>query len=218
MLNPFRVIWRSMKQIWEDLLILILMNLLTLVCAIVIIPGPAAWVALNAMCNRSANLNAISWDKYFEVFKANFWKSWKFALPNLLIGALIFYNFFWYPATFGDQSWVPLAQGAWLSAGFFWLVTQLYVTPFFSQQEDKSWRTALRNTVIIAGSNPIYTMLVLLITLILFVVVGIIFPPMLVFLGHVWWGMVGNTAVADRVQAHVARQEAQKEQLKKMKR
>ncbi|HQV68930.1 MAG TPA: DUF624 domain-containing protein [Thermoflexales bacterium] len=209
MLNPFRVIWRAFRQIWDDMLILVLMNLFTLVCTLVIIPGPAAWVALNAMCNRCANLNAISWEKYFEVFKENLWKAWKFALPSLLIIALIVFNFFWYPTTFGDQQWVPLAQGAWLSAAFFWVVVQLYVTPFYAQQEDKSWRTALRNTVIIAGTNPIYTAVVLLITLLLMALCLFLFPPMLVFLGHVWWCMVGNTALVDRVQAHLKRQETQ---------
>lgn len=209
MLNPFRVIWRSFRQIWDDMLILVLMNLFTLACSLVIIPGPAAWVALNTMCNRCANLNAISWEKYFEVFKENIWKAWKFALPSLLVIALIVVNFLWYPVTFGDQQWVPLVQGAWLSAGFFWLVVQLFVTPFYAQQEDKSWRTALRNTVIIAGTNPIYTAVVLLITLLLMALCLFLFPPMLVFLGHAWWCMVGNTALVDRVEAHLARQKKQ---------
>lgn len=209
MLNPFRVIWRAFRQIWDDMLILVLMNLFTLACSLVIIPGPAAWVALNTMCNRCANLNAISWEKYFEVFKENIWKAWKFALPSLLVIALIVVNFLWYPVTFGDQQWVPLVQGAWLSAGFFWLVVQLFVTPFYAQQEDKSWRTALRNTVIIAGTNPIYTLVVLLITLLLMALCLVLFPPMLVFLGHAWWCMVGNTALVDRVEAHLARQKKQ---------
>jgi hypothetical protein len=62
MVEGFRVIVKSLKDIWGEMFMLVLMNLFTLLCQLVIIPGPPAMAALYAMCNRVANDYAVSWD------------------------------------------------------------------------------------------------------------------------------------------------------------
>lgn len=155
MVNAFSVVWKSMRQIWDDMLPLVLMNMLSFVMQLLIIPGPGAWMALNAVCNRSANEYAFSWDHYWTAFRANVWRAWRYALPANIITVLIAINFFWYPSTFGREDWVVWVQGAWLAAGLFWLVIQFYVAAFYTEQETKRWRTALRNTAVVAGANPL---------------------------------------------------------------
>src|SRR5512135_1049821 len=98
MINAIKVLWKTVKDIWEDMLLLVLMNALTFACGIPLfaavaipvytgltgngsliqslvialvlaiptsLPYGGAWFALNAVCNRTANGFAISWEYYF---------------------------------------------------------------------------------------------------------------------------------------------------------
>lgn len=211
MLNALRVIWKAMRQMWDDMLPLVLMNLFTIACQVVIIPGPGAWMALNAVCNRSANEFAFSWEHYWAAFRTHVWRAWKYALPANVISVLIVLNFFWYPSTFGREDWVVWVQGAWLAAGLFWIILQFYVAAFFTEQEVKSWKTALRNTAVVAGANPLFTLTLVVVTVAVLIVSLVLVPPLIAFLGLAWWAMVGNSAVVDRVKAFKAREEAEQQ-------
>src|SRR4030095_6849640 len=104
------------------------------------------WFGLYTVCNRVANGFAISWEIYFNAFKQNIFKAWRYLILANSLGLLIVVNFMWYPQAFPDQGWVSWVMGAWLAAGLFWLAIQFYVFPFYIEQESKSWRVALRNS------------------------------------------------------------------------
>ncbi|HEY3288897.1 MAG TPA: hypothetical protein VGK87_02090, partial [Anaerolineae bacterium] len=238
-------------DVWEDMLLLVLMNLLTLVCglplfagfvvpayvalgysnplqvfitALVIgmllsiplsIPYAGAYFALNAVCNRVANGFAISWEFYFSNFRKNLWTTWRYLIFTNVVGTLIVINFAWYPQAFPDQSWVPWVMGAWLAAGIFWTAIQFYVIPFYVEQEDKSWRIAFKNGAIVAGANPLFTFLLLVITLAVLGLSLLLLPPVFVLLGLLLWVMVGTQGVINRVAMYRSRletEEAKKQQ------
>ncbi|MCL5996992.1 MAG: hypothetical protein M1546_13190 [Chloroflexi bacterium] len=244
MINAFKVLWKTVKDIWEDMLLLVLMHVLTLICGIPLfatllippylalaaetgasiipaflvalvlsiptaIPFAGAWFALYAVCNRVANGFAISWEIYFTSFKQYIFKAWRYMAIANSIGILIVVNFFWYPQAFPDQSWVSWVMGAWLAAGLFWLAIQLYVFPFYVEQETKSWRVALRNSALIAGANPLFTLILLVVTLLLVGLCVSFLPPLFVLIGLLLWVMVGTEAVVNRITAYRARAEAE---------
>ncbi len=208
MIEAGRVIVKTVKDIWGEMFMLVLMNLFTLLCTVVIIPGPPAWAALYAMCNRVANDYAISWEGYFKAFREYFVKSWIYALVSGVIGVLIAFNFFWYPSQFGDAAWVPWVQGAWLAVGFFWVAINLYVYPFMMEQEDKRWRVAVRNAALVAGANPLFTLVLLVFTGIL-LGISLVLTPIMVLLGFSFVAMVGSEAVVNRVSAFRKRMSAE---------
>jgi hypothetical protein len=233
MINALRVIWKSVKDIWEDMLILVLMNALSLVCIVpslailfglpllgipllfaillsipALIPFAGAWIALYTVCHRTANGFAIGWDHYWGAFKQYLIRSWLYMLFSIAVMAMIVINFFWYPSFFGAQDWVPWVQGVWIAVGFFWFVIQLYVYPFFVEQEVKSWRTALRNAALIAGANPLFTLILVIIAGLLTVLSAGLIPPLFVVIGLLIWVVVGTEAVANRIASYRKRLEA----------
>lgn len=245
MINAFRVLWKTIKDIWEDMLLLVLMNVLTLVCGIPMfaallippylvlatsettqpvivallialvlmipttIPFAGAWFALYAVCNRVANGFAISWEFYFTNFKQSLFKAWRYLIFANAVSILILVNFLWYPQAFPQADWVPWVMGLWLAAGFFWVAIQFYVFPFYIEQESKSWRVALRNAALIAGANPLFTFILLVIAAALLAVSLLVVPPVFVLLGLLIWVMTGTQAVVNRIAAYRARAEAE---------
>ena len=201
MIEAFRVIVKTVKDFWGDMFMLVLMNLFTLLCTIVIIPGPPAWAALYAMCNRISNEYAVSWEGYFEAFRTYFKKSWIYAAIMIVISVLIVFNFYWYGQVFGEQAWVPWVRGAWLAVGFFWLVVNFYVLPFLMEQEDKRLRVALRNAALIAAANPLFTF-VLLLMLGIVLGVSLVLTPVFVLMGLAIVALLGSEAVVNRVNVY----------------
>lgn len=191
MVEGMRVVVKTVKDIWGEMFMLVLMNLFTLLCTIVIIPGPPAWAALYAMCNRISNDYAVSWEGYFKAFRTYFGRSWLFASLSLLVLALIVVNFVWYGEAFGEATWVQWVRGAWMAAAFFWLVVSFYAWPFYMEQEDKRWRVAVRNAALIGGANPLFTLVVLFITVIV-MVLSLALTPVFVMLGLSIWAMFGS--------------------------
>ncbi len=230
MINAFRVIWKTAKSIWEDMLLLVLMNALTFLCALpaaiavyfalslapnallafafslivlipTTIPFAGAWAALNATCNRVANGFAISWEFFFTNFKQYIWKWWRYVVFSLAVFGLLALNFVWYPTVFGDEPWVAWVQGAWLAAIAFWVSMQFYVFPFYIEQETKSWKVAVRNAALVAGANPLFTLVLVALAAALTAVALLVVPPLFVLLGWLFWAMTGNEAVINRIQA-----------------
>ncbi len=235
MTNAFKVIWKSIKDIWEDMLLLVLMNLLTIVCGLPLfaaigipaymslgspdpapslissliigmvlaiplsIPYAGAYFALNAVSNRVANEFAISWDFYFTTFKQNLWKAWRYMVFSNIVGILILINFLWYPQAFPGQSWVAWVVGAWLAAGVFWTAINFYVIPFYIEQEIKSWKIAFKNAALVAGANPLFTLILLIVTIAVLGLSLSFLPPLFVLLGLLIWVMVGTQGVINRV-------------------
>jgi uncharacterized membrane protein YesL len=208
MIDAFRVVVKTFKDIWGEMFNLVLMNVFTLLCVVVIIPGPPAVMALYAVCNRIANDYAVSWDHYFAAFREHFRRGWLYAIFASVVSVLIVFNFWWYGATFGSEVWVQWVQGAWLAASFFWLVINFYVAAFYMEQQDRRWRVALRNSALVAGANPLFT-LTLLVVVGLLMVVALAITPLFVLLGLSTWAMFGSEAVVNRVNLYRKRMEAQ---------
>lgn len=208
MVDAFRVIIKTFKDIWGEMFNLVLMNLFTLLCLAVVIPGPPALLALYAVGNRIANDYAVSWDHYFAAFRQYFGKAWLYALVAVIVTALIGFNFWWYGVAFGDAVWVQWVRGAWLAVAFFWLVVNFYVAAFFMEQQDRRWRVALRNSALVAGASPLFTVVLLLIVAVL-MVASLVVTPLFVLLGLAIWVMFGSEAVVNRVNLYRKRLEAQ---------
>jgi hypothetical protein len=248
MISAFKVLWKTAKDLFEELLLLVLMNIVTLICGIPLlaalglpiyialasqsqlvpalmialvasipasIPFGAALFGLYTVCDRTANGFAISWEHYFSFFKKGFWKAWRYvALVNTIM-LLIIINFFWYPQMFSGQEWVPWAMGLWLAAALFWIAIQFYAIPFYIEQEVKSFRIALKNAALIAGANPIFTLLLLIVAVALLALSTLVLPPLFVIGGLVFWALPGTEGAVDRIAAFRKRMEAEEAKQKR---
>jgi uncharacterized membrane protein YesL len=196
-MQAFSVIWRAFQFAWDELFLLVIMNVLTLLGLFTVVLGPPALAAMHAMSNRIVNGYAVSFPEYFAAGRKYFFKAWQFCLPAATLTALFIYNLLFYMTTFQTE-WSVWVQGAWLALLLFWHAIQFYVFPFFMAQKLPSWRLALRNSALVAGANPLYTVFMLAAGVVL-TVLFLFLLPMFVLFGVCLWTMFANMAVADRV-------------------
>lgn len=150
-----RITWQSIKALWGDLLILVLMNFVTIAPVILmlfffyelgvsleagnlvlagifavltvisLIPLPPAMAGLWSAANRVADELVIHWSDYFEGFRRYFWKSLMLALVNIIVLAILGVNIWFYAP--GNNPW-DIDPG--LSAAiqtFFMVLTALWL-------------------------------------------------------------------------------------------
>jgi uncharacterized membrane protein YesL len=207
MVEGLRVAVKALKDLWGEMFNLVSMNLFTLLCLAAVIPGPPAVVALYAVCNRIANDYAISWEHYFAAFRAHFAKAWLYALAALVFTALLLLNLWWYGAAFAGATWASWVQGAWLAALLLWLAANFYVVPFYFEQQDRRWRVALRNAILIVGAHPLFTLVILVIVGLL-MALSLLITPLFILLGLAIWALFGSEAVVNRVNVYRQRMQA----------
>jgi uncharacterized membrane protein YesL len=205
-MGAFRVIAKSARDLFDDMLPMVLMNMLSLLCHLTIVLGPPSAAAMHAMCHRSALGLAFNWSTYWQAFRQYFGKSWLLFLPSAVALFLIGFNFAWYGLTFPEAGWSQWVQGAWLAVFALWSAVGFYIMPFLIMQEEKRVRTAIRNAALVAVSNPVYTLILLLFGVLL-TVVNLVIIPLVFFFGLVVWAMLANQAVVDRVDAFRKREE-----------
>ncbi len=212
MVEGLRVAVKALKDLWGEMFNLVFMNLFTLLCLVVVIPGPPAVMALYAVCNRIANDYAISWEHYFAAFRAHFAKAWLYALAALVFTALLLLNLWWYGAAFAGATWSSWVQGAWLAALLLWLAANFYVIPLYFEQYDRRWRVALRNAILLIGAHPLFTLAMLVIVGLL-MALSLLITPLFVLLGLAIWALFGSEAVVNRVNVYRQRMQAKAKEM-----
>jgi len=168
-MSVFGIVWESIKEFWDDLFILVLMNLLTAVLLVPVVTFPPALAALWNVGNLVASGQGVEWSDYFGAFKRYFWKSWAIALTDIVVGLLLYINFrFYAPGTppFNVSGNVSVWIRTFLVfVGGLWLLLQMYVLAMLLEQEVQRLRLAFRNAAILMFSSPGFTLLLGIIVL-----------------------------------------------------
>jgi hypothetical protein len=198
MRDVFRVFWEAIKDFWEELLLLVLMNILTVLFLFPVITFPPALAGLWNAANLAAKEKSIHWSDYFEGFQRYFLKAWALALLNILVMLLVATNVRFYTpevAPFEISSnasaWI---RGIFISAGFLWTAMQMYPMALLLEQEDQRLRVALRNAAVLFIANPGFT-IVLLILLVVAAVISTLLTIPWILLTLAFFGVVCNKAV-----------------------
>ncbi len=161
MKDALRIFWQALKEAWDELFILMLMNIVTALLAIPVVTLPPALAGLWNAANMAANERAVSWSDYWGGFRRYFWKSWGLALINLLVTTVLISNVWFY-----GQEFLPFALDENIKLGikvFFamllglWLLYQMYPLAMLLEQEDQRLKTALRNGALIYLTQPVFT-------------------------------------------------------------
>lgn len=170
MKDALRIFWQALKEMWDELFILMLMNIVTVLLAIPVVTLPPALAGLWSVANRIANGTASGWSDYWDGFRRYFWKTWKLALLNLLVTTVLVSNIWFY-----GQKNLPFALDASIKIGiraFFtmalglWLLYQMYPLAMLLEQKDQRLKTALRNAALVYLTKPVFTIVLGLLLLI----------------------------------------------------
>jgi uncharacterized membrane protein YesL len=163
MKHVFRIVWESIKEFWDELFILVLMNLLTAVLFLPVVTLPPALAALWNVGNLVARGQGIEWGDYFRAFKRYFGKSWLIALINIGVGLLFYVNFNFYApdtAPFNISETVSLwLRTFFVFLGVLWLFLQMYLFAMLLEQDEQRIKLAFRNAAILMFANPGFTLL-----------------------------------------------------------
>jgi len=204
--DALRITWRSLRDTYEELFILIAANLLTLLLFIPVVTGPPALAGLHNLGFHIANEKRVEFGLFWEGFRSFFLDSWKLAALNILVLGIL-----------GVDIWFYLfqAQGAWWVAGLvglwillIWALAQLYTFALLVRQEERKLFLLLKNAVLLTLAYPAFS-LTAAVLLVLILALSIIFPIVFALVGLSFASMVGAHALRhaiEMVEAHQARQ------------
>jgi uncharacterized membrane protein YesL len=232
-MSVFRILWLSIKDIFDELFSLVLINLLwvlisaplvllavvllsagsttlsAVVMLLAVLPMAPSNAGLYTVAQRVTEGRVISWRLFFEGFREYLLLSWQ--LYGLwMIGLLIIVT------NLGFYSRMNSSIGSVLLVLFLyfllvWFGLLIYIGPLMLLQTDKRIRVIARNAFLMVFGRPFFTLITLILMGLLGVVLGVIVPFLPLLLSFallaIWSFRVTTTLVADAEARRLARQE-----------
>ncbi|MDH7489899.1 MAG: hypothetical protein QHH80_10375 [Anaerolineae bacterium] len=165
MVDVFRVLWRSLRDVYDEMFMLMGVNSFTLLMCLPIVTIPPALAGAAFVAHRVAHGLAFAPRDFWVGFRMYLWDSWKVALPSLLGWFLLAINLLFYSQQ--PDPYMRLLVILWAFVGFVWLAVQFYLSPLLVYQRDKSLRALFKNAAILAVSRPLFNLVLLAIVVIL---------------------------------------------------
>jgi uncharacterized membrane protein YesL len=231
-MGVFRILWLSIKDIFDELFSLMLVNLLwvlisaplvllavallsagsttlsVLVALLAVLPMAPSNAGLFTVAQRVTEGRVISWRLFFEGFREHLLLSWRI-YGLWMIGLLIIV------ANLGFYSRMGSNIGALLMVLFLyfflvWCALLIYIGPLMLLQTDKRVRVIARNAFVMVFGRPFFTLITLFLMGLLGVVLGVfvIFLPILLTFAllAIWSFRSTTTLIADAEARRLARQ------------
>ncbi len=207
------ILWEALRDLWENLFILVVLNLLTLLLALPVVTFPPALAGLWYVSNQIANGETAEWGDYFHGFRRYFLKAWGLALINVLASTIVLVNIWFYrpgvvPLDISDNlaAWI---RSIFVVLGFGWWCYQCYPMAMLLEQEDQRIRVALRNSAILLIAYPGAT-LVLGVLALLLLGLSLYFPPLLALVTLAFLAVACNKMVVHLLKPFRERAKAEK--------
>ncbi|MEA3407653.1 MAG: hypothetical protein U9R48_06195 [Chloroflexota bacterium] len=212
--EAMRVFWQTLKDTWEELYSIGMVNLVWLFSwglpvglstatkiPIVIIAGlvlgillfPVTMAGIYYVANRVAHATTFHFSDFVEGIKRYWWRALLWLLANGAFVLLIYMNLQFYPSVFEGQ-WVALVLGFWIAVFLFWVMMQIYFWPLLIAQEEPKMLLAWRNSAYLILANPFYAFFIFSFTLVL-LAVSIVLTLPFIFVGMGILAILGNNAV-----------------------
>ncbi len=193
------VIARALKIWYDDWFNLFIMNFFVSISWMTIILGPPMLFGLYEIGHDLVHGRSSGVMDLFQAAKRHLFASWLWALANIVVGVVVVVNviFYWRLA----KSWSIFLTSVFLFLGIFWLMAQMYVIPYYMEQETKSLKLAHKNAELTFLAAPGYTLALFLFSfLLLGVSFGFILP--LILAGPALVIITSSYAVSERLRAY----------------
>lgn len=174
-------------------------NVLWALLTLLVLTAPPAAAGLYYMTNQLAHDVQVTWRSFFDGFRQYFWISWRWALFNLLILAILLSNVFFYSEMEGEIFfWI---RAVFIALVLIWLLLQTYTFPLLIEQTEPRLFLALRNSVGLFAFNPKYALGVALVILLLaYLTTVFVWPAWLLFTAGL------SAYLANRTTGYIVRQ------------
>jgi len=216
--EAMEVFWQTLKDIWEELYGLAIVNLVALFAPVIplsiayllvgqaglvwlsvpfvlatIVVIPLAIAGVYVVTNRVAHGKTFHFADFIAGARTYWWRSLLWFLANIVFLVLVYVNVIFYASQF-EGIWVALVGGLWLALAVFWLTMQVYFWPLLIEQEQPRLLLTWRNAAYMVLANPFFAFFTVSFTIVLFAISVALTLP-LAFVGIVAVGLMGNNAV-----------------------
>ncbi len=198
MKQALRVFWQALKDANDELLTLALMNAVTVLLLVPLVTGPPALAALWAAANRVARGGKAEWPDYWRAFRELFGRAWMLAALQWFVTLTLLSNLVFYTPGNNPLHLAPdvlaLIRAAWLGVFFVWLLVSQHFLPLMMEQEDRRLRTVVRNALLLVGKEPLFSVVLLVLIVLLGAVSTLLTVPCF-FFTVAFVAVLGNEAV-----------------------
>jgi len=208
------VFWQTLKDTWEELYPLAIVNLVWLFSwAIPIGIGSAVglWYVffptavlsllifavstsgIYYVAARVAHAKTFHFYDFIQGIKLYWWRAILWLLVNAGVIFMIILNLRFYPSAF-QGGWVIFVSGLWLALLVFWLAMQVYYWPLIMQQEEPKLLMGWRNAAYLILANPFYSFFIISFAIVLLAISVALTLPF-VFVGMGMQAVLASNAV-----------------------
>ena len=199
MSDAWQVFRKTLSDLWDEMYLLVVVNVLWIALNLLLVTGPPATAGLFVLTHRLARGEAVGLRDFFEGFRRYFWRSWLWAIvagagffilggDAVLIGSL------------SSADYVIFIQGFFLMLLFLWAFVLLYAFPLILEQEQPSLRLALRNALVMFAGNQSFSITLFGLALLVALLSTLLFAPWGI-ITVVFLALLGNHAVLNRLAA-----------------
>lgn len=171
----WHIIKKSVTDLWDEMLLLVLFNVIWVIGAALLIPLPLVTFGLVFIAHDVAAGRGIKFGRFWG-YARRYWKAaYIWGLFNGAVLGVFAFNIAFYGGL--AASWATLAQAVFLALTMLWLVWQLVVVTLYPRLVEPRFKLAGQNAAILIGKNPVIVLLVTLVVAVLLVVTA--FAPAL---------------------------------------
>jgi hypothetical protein len=202
MIDALSITWRSMKDLWEDFVLLLMLNVVWSLAAVLpvaplrllgstnlfwslalslwlLLPLPIVSGALCFVTNQVTRGKSVGWGTFITGIRRYWAKSLIVALINVVVLVLLATNIQFYGAIL-QGTWTNFVLSIWLLLGGYWLLVQVFWFPMILELESEKVLKALRNALLMALATPGFSLtLSILIVVIIVLSILLTMPAML---------------------------------------
>ena len=189
----------TLRDLWEEMHVLILCNLVWTLSIVPIVTLPAATGAMFFVANKIADGRVASFSDFKHGFRAYFRESSALGGLNLLLFLVVVANLRFY----GRYSGIGfrLIQIGILYVLVLWVLMQLYIFPLLLEQEIPSLRLAIRNALLLILKHPVFSLIIGVAAMAVVFLSGFLMLP-IVILMTATLALLGNRAVLTLLRLH----------------
>lgn len=203
-----RALWEATLDMWEELFSLFVYSILGALLSLLIVPIPFVLGAHYGVSRRVVQMKVVSWRLWYENGREHwrFFYKWGALVAFTIVLIVVDVRFY-------GRVDVPLSgilQQVLVGLFLLWMAMQPFVPAFYFEQEEKSLRVALRNGAVVAFTDPISTIVVWIVIVLLTVLVYYLFAWPLLAVIPLYLALTATHVVNMRLEALRAEEEGKR--------
>lgn len=194
MIRALKTVGHAIKLWYDEVYILVFVNMLWFLLQLAIVTGPIATAALYAIARKVVHRKNVDLRSILSDLRAMFWPSLTWGVLNLIVIGVLVINFVAYQEQYG-LVWGAL-RVAWGSIALIWIAANMFYWPFWLAQTDRRLTTTFKNSIIFLFKNPVFSLSIGIVSALLVVVSTIMVVPVVVVLIS-WLTLIAVLAVEE---------------------